>query len=81
MASRTRSYGRLWSLFRAAPKMLTSRKVPFKLKAFFVGAVVLYWLLPDFMPFIPIDDIAFTMIVIPWFTKKAQQYDHPNHLQ
>ncbi|MDK8182441.1 hypothetical protein [Paenibacillus sp. UMB4589-SE434] len=73
-----RTWGRLWFLFRSAPALLGSRYVPFKLKFFFVGAVFLYWIMPDLMPFMPIDDIVFTMVLIPWFSKQAKKYEPPN---
>ena len=72
---KTRTRGRLLSLFRTAPAMLFSSKVPFRMKALFAGAVLLYWVLPDLMPFMPIDDMLFTLIVIPWFSNRAAKYD------
>ncbi|WP_229106311.1 hypothetical protein [Paenibacillus sp. 1001270B_150601_E10] len=75
--SKTRTFGRLWMLFRTAPQLMLSSKVPLHLKAIFGGAIVLYWILPDLMPFIPIDDMVFTMILIPWFTRIAEKYQRP----
>lgn len=74
---KTRTFARLWMLFRTAPQLMLSSKVPLHLKAIFGAAIVLYWILPDLMPFIPIDDMVFTMILIPWFTRIAEKYEQP----
>ena len=42
-------------------------------KLLFIVPVGLYWVLPDFMPFIPIDDIAVTMIAAEWFTRRMEK--------
>lgn len=73
--SSKRTKGRLLTLFQSAPTLLLSPKVPWKMKALFVGAVLLYWVLPDLLPLLPIDDVLFTIIVIPWFAKRAAKYD------
>ncbi|MDU5143426.1 MAG: hypothetical protein E6230_14700 [Paenibacillus dendritiformis] len=62
-------------LFRAAPRLLLSPRVPLKEKGIFAGLVLLYWVMPDFVPFMPIDDILFTMILMPWFSKRVMKYD------
>ncbi|NKI22590.1 hypothetical protein HFN20_15425 [Paenibacillus dendritiformis] len=62
-------------LFRAAPRLLLSPRVPLKEKGIFAGLVLLYWVMPDFVPFMPIDDILFTMILLPWFSKRVMKYD------
>ena len=74
-----RTKSRFLALFRTAPAMLFSPKVPWKLKLLFVGAVVLYWVLPDLLPFMPIDDVFFTLIVIRWFSQRAAKYDTETH--
>ncbi|WP_324617872.1 hypothetical protein [Cohnella cholangitidis] len=33
----------------------------------------LYWLLPDFMPFMPIDDAAFTALVAGWYARAMER--------
>lgn len=48
-------------------RLLKSRDVSIWDKLLFVVPVFLYWVLPDVMPMIPIDDIAFTMIIAEWF--------------
>ncbi|MFD0674204.1 hypothetical protein [Cohnella sp. GCM10027633] len=51
---------RLW-------RVLRSRKVPAKYKLSFIVPVALYWVLPDLMPLLPIDDLAVTAIAANWF--------------
>ncbi|UHA76163.1 hypothetical protein KIK04_18150 [Paenibacillus sp. 481] len=76
---RKRSWNHLWSLLRSAPRLLGSSRVPIREKALFVGLAALYWVIPlDFLPFIPIDDILFTMILMPWFAKRAAKYEQEN---
>ncbi|MHA6483621.1 hypothetical protein ACX1C1_17170 [Paenibacillus sp. strain BS8-2] len=48
-------------------KLLTSKKVALRDKLLFLIPVIVYWVIPDVMPFVPIDDIAFTMIIAEWF--------------
>ncbi|WP_028562465.1 hypothetical protein [Paenibacillus pinihumi] len=50
-------------------RLLISRQVPVHQKLLFVIPVLLYWVLPDVLPFLPIDDIAVTMIAAEWFTR------------
>ncbi|WP_135554154.1 hypothetical protein [Paenibacillus cymbidii] len=59
---------RQWShVFRVVWRVLRSKEVPLGMKLLFVVPVLLYWVLPDVMPFIPIDDIAVTMLLAGWF--------------
>lgn len=48
-------------------RLLTSRKVAMRDKLLFLVPVIVYWVVPDVMPLMPIDDIAFTMIIAEWF--------------
>jgi hypothetical protein len=48
-------------------KLIMSKKVAVRDKLLFLIPVVVYWVIPDVMPFMPIDDIAFTMIIAEWF--------------
>lgn len=68
-------FRRIIRLFRSAPRLLLSPRVPLKEKGIFVGLALLYWVMPDVMPFMPIDDILFTMILMPWFSKRVMKYD------
>ncbi len=42
-------------------------------KLLFLVPVVLYWVLPDFMPLLPIDDIGFTMLLMNWFVSRVER--------
>jgi uncharacterized membrane protein YkvA (DUF1232 family) len=53
-------------------KLLKSRDVELKDKLLFGVPVLLYWVLPDVLPMMPIDDIAVTMIVSEWFARRMQ---------
>lgn len=48
-------------------RLLTSKKVAVRDKLLFLVPVIVYWIVPDVMPFVPVDDIAFTMIIAEWF--------------
>lgn len=52
--------GRLW-------RVLRSPRVPLRDKLLFLVPVALYWVLPDLMPFMPIDDLAVTALAANWF--------------
>ncbi|TBL81205.1 hypothetical protein [Paenibacillus thalictri] len=61
---------RHWShIFKRVYKLIVSPHVPFAHKLLFIIPVLLYWVLPDVMPFTPIDDIAVTMLAAGWFAK------------
>ncbi|MDQ0058471.1 hypothetical protein [Paenibacillus harenae] len=53
-------------------KLLRSREVEVKDKLIFGVPVFLYWILPDVLPMMPIDDIAVTMFVAEWFARRMQ---------
>ena len=42
-------------------------------KLLFLVPVVLYWVLPDFMPLLPIDDIGVTMLLMNWFVSRVER--------
>ncbi|CAH1204094.1 hypothetical protein PAECIP111893_02125 [Paenibacillus plantiphilus] len=54
-------------------RLLGAREVRLSDKLLYVVPVLLYWVLPDFLPFLPIDDIAFTMIVAEGYTKYMER--------
>lgn len=58
--------GRVWRILR-------SEKVSLRDKLLFVVPVALYWVLPDLMPFIPIDDAAFTVIAASVYAKAMER--------
>ncbi|MFC6332538.1 hypothetical protein ACFP56_07860 [Paenibacillus septentrionalis] len=64
------------STFSLIYKLITSRRVALWEKLLFIVPVAIYWISPDFMPFVPIDDIAFTMIIAQVFASRmAKKYN------
>lgn len=53
-------------------QLLLSKDVSWKDKLLFIVPVLLYWVLPDVMPFMPIDDIAVTMLAAEWFARRME---------
>ncbi|MDO7906042.1 hypothetical protein Q5741_06365 [Paenibacillus sp. JX-17] len=65
---------RQWShIFRRVPRFLMSPQVATADKLLFFIPVVLYWVLPDVMPFMPIDDIGVTMLLMNWFVSRVER--------
>ncbi|CAM2961920.1 hypothetical protein PASE110613_09805 [Paenibacillus sediminis] len=70
---------KLWSLrrwshvFRRLPRLLTSPEVSLGDKLLFVIPVILYWVLPDVLPMIPLDDIGVTMLLMNWFVNRVER--------
>ncbi|XID95516.1 hypothetical protein ACF3MZ_13785 [Paenibacillaceae bacterium WGS1546] len=66
-----------FSLVRRLParvwRILRSDKVSAADKLLFIAPVALYWILPDFMPFMPIDDLAFTAIAGGWYARAMER--------
>ena len=54
-------------------RLMKSKEVSFMDKLLFLVPVLVYWVSPDFMPFLPIDDIAVTMIVAEWFASRMSR--------
>jgi uncharacterized membrane protein YkvA (DUF1232 family) len=54
-------------------RLLTAREVRLLDKLLYAVPVLLYWVLPDFIPFLPIDDIAVTMIAAEWYTRYMER--------
>lgn len=67
---------KIWSLkqwsriFGDSWKYVASPKVAIGDKLLFAIPVLLYWVLPDFLPFLPIDDIGVTMLLMGWFVSR-----------
>jgi len=53
-------------------QLLRSKDVSLLDKLIFSVPVFLYWVLPDVMPFMPIDDIAVTMLLAEWFARRME---------
>ncbi|AUS25969.1 MULTISPECIES: hypothetical protein [Paenibacillus] len=65
---------RQWShVFRRIPRLITSSRIPLGEKLLFAVPVLLYWILPDVMPFMPIDDIGVTLLLMNWFVTRAER--------
>ncbi|WP_019536958.1 hypothetical protein [Paenibacillus ginsengihumi] len=70
---------RFWSLqrwgrtFRRIVPLLRSPKVPIGEKLLFAVPALVYWIMPDALPFMPIDDIAVGLILMNWFTDRAER--------
>jgi uncharacterized membrane protein YkvA (DUF1232 family) len=54
-------------VFKRVYRLLASPRIPVKDKLVFVIPVLLYWVMPDVLPFMPVDDIAVTMIAANFF--------------
>ncbi|MFC4808954.1 hypothetical protein [Paenibacillus sp. GCM10023250] len=70
---------KLWSLrhwrnvFVRIFRLLAAKEVRLMDKLLYLVPVLLYWVLPDVMPFIPIDDIAVTMIAAELYTRYMER--------
>ncbi|WP_338542938.1 hypothetical protein [Paenibacillus tundrae] len=63
-----------WSeVFRRLPRLLRAKEIPIREKLLFIIPALLYWVLPDVMPFMPIDDIGVTLILMNWFVSRAER--------
>ncbi|WP_127585872.1 hypothetical protein [Paenibacillus koleovorans] len=60
-------------VFRKVYLLLIAREVPVKDKLLFLIPALLYWVLPDVLPFMPIDDIAVTMLLMNWFAERMER--------
>lgn len=74
-------WSKLWSfrhwgnIFRRVPRLLASPRIPLLDKLLLVVPALVYWVIPDVLPFIPIDDIAVTMLLMNWFVSRAERKD------
>lgn len=65
---------RRWShIFTRIWRYLISSQISLGDKLLFLVPVLLYWVLPDVMPFIPIDDIGVTMLMMSWFVSRIER--------
>ncbi|MBN2983144.1 hypothetical protein JW799_18340 [Cohnella algarum] len=68
------SWMRLWTRLPARVwRVLRAPEVSIAEKLLFAVPVLLYWVLPDVMPFVPIDDIAVTVALAGWFAGRAER--------
>ena len=54
-------------------RLLASKEVRLFDKLLYVVPVFLYWVLPDALPFVPIDDMAVTLIAAEWYTRYMER--------
>ncbi|GAA3401332.1 hypothetical protein ACFFNY_14240 [Paenibacillus hodogayensis] len=54
-------------------RLIASPGVPLAEKLLFGVPVLLYWVLPDALPFVPVDDIAITLFAMNWFASRAER--------
>jgi hypothetical protein len=74
MAGRFRRLRSMWShLPSRVWRILKSKNVSASDKMLFIVPVALYWVFPDLMPFIPLDDAAVTVLAAGWFAKAMER--------
>jgi uncharacterized membrane protein YkvA (DUF1232 family) len=70
---------KLWSfrhwkhVFVRVYRVLRSPRIPLREKLWFLLPALLYWVLPDALPFIPLDDIAVTMLLANYFSARMER--------
>lgn len=65
---------RRWShVFKRIFTYLISSRISVGDKLLFFIPVLLYWVLPDAIPFMPIDDIGVTMLLMNWFVGRIER--------
>jgi hypothetical protein len=66
--------GKIWSLrhwihvFKRVYRLIRSPQVPLLAKVLFIVPTILYWVMPDVLPFMPLDDIGVTMLLAQLFS-------------
>lgn len=69
-----KSWAKLWMRLPSRVwRTLRSPRVSLADKLLLVVPVLLYWVLPDWMPFMPVDDIAFTVALAGWFAGRMER--------
>ena len=69
-----KSFYRLWSRLPSRVwSILRSPRVTLQDKLLFLVPVALYWVLPYFMPLVPIDDAAVTVLASAWYAKRMER--------
>lgn len=65
---------RRWGhVFRRILPLLRSPRVPMYEKLLFAVPAIIYWVMPDVLPWVPIDDMAVTLLLMNWFTARAER--------
>lgn len=68
--------GKIRRILTALPRvwrLLSSSKVPLGEKLLFIIPAAVYWVMPDVMPFMPLDDIAVTLLLAGWFAARMER--------
>ncbi|MCU6794673.1 MULTISPECIES: hypothetical protein [Paenibacillus] len=60
-------------VFQRIIPLLFSSKVPLREKLLFVIPAVVYWVAPDLLPFLPVDDIAVSLLLMNFFTDRVER--------
>ncbi|SFL25184.1 hypothetical protein SAMN03159341_104259 [Paenibacillus sp. 1_12] len=60
-------------VFQRIIPLLLSSKVPLGEKLLFVIPAVVYWVAPDLLPFMPVDDIAVSLLLMNFFTNRVER--------
>lgn len=56
---------------------LRAPDIPLREKALLLVPAALYWVLPDVLPYVPLDDIAVTLFLSNWFMRRIEsKYPH-----
>lgn len=64
---------RMWTVVPRVWRLLTSSRVPLGEKLLFVIPAAVYWVMPDVLPLIPLDDIAVTLLLAGWFSSRMEK--------
>lgn len=65
---------RRWGVvFRRIVPLLRSPRVPLYEKLLFAVPALVYWIMPDALPMLPLDDMAVTLLLMNWFTARAER--------
>jgi uncharacterized membrane protein YkvA (DUF1232 family) len=73
MLRRLLSFQNWVHVFKKFVPLLFSGKVPFREKLLFVIPALVYWVAPDLFPFMPVDDIAVSLILMNFFTNRVEK--------
>jgi uncharacterized membrane protein YkvA (DUF1232 family) len=62
-----------WRLLPRVMRLLASPRIPVWEKLLFVIPALAYWVFPDLMPFVPIDDAVVTLLLAEWFAGRMER--------
>ena len=72
-----RRYGKWITMAPRIWRLLRSGKVPVGEKLLFVIPAAVYWVMPDVIPFFPLDDIAVTILLAGWVSSRIEKRYFP----